>query len=135
MLGIRHFRRELRLVGVASLLYLCAEGTLLGRSLLHRTDFVEEPEQIERDVTTPGNPCTTVKYHEYAKHVPLLIGHCWGHYTNTTKTAATVTLHIFRGMQWISVEADAVTDGGPLAPLSWRVIRSKEVPYSDPWHT
>ena len=131
MPSIGHFSSKLRWFGVASLLCASAEVAIFGVMLArHQTDEVERPGQIPRDVTKLGGPCLPVKDLEYAKYGPLTIGDCKVHYTNAARTAATVTFQFVRGMSWVIVTADAVTDGGPLASLNWRVTRSAEaVPY------
>jgi hypothetical protein len=133
MPDVRHFTRELRWLGVASLIWASAQVAILGVALVrNRSDMVEEPGQIAQDVTKLGGPCLAVKELEYGKYGPLGIGDCKVHYTNVDQTAATVTFQFVRGMSWVIVTADAVTDGGPLASLNWRVTRSTEALRYDP---
>lgn len=127
MPGIRHFSRELRWFGVASLFCASAQVAIFGVTLArHHSDEVERPGQIPREVTKLGGPCVAVKELEYTKYGPLGIGDCKVHYTNVARTSATVTFQFVRDMSWVIVTADAVTDGGPLASLNWRVTRSAE---------
>jgi hypothetical protein len=93
------------------------------------------PGQIAPEVTKLGGPCLAVKQHQYAKYGPLGIGDCKVHYTNVEQTAATVTFQFVRNRSWMVVTADVVTNGGPLATLSWRVTRSTETLPYDPGAT
>jgi hypothetical protein len=130
---LRLFNRELRWLGVASLLFACAQAAIFGVTLVrHQSDVVEMPGQIDRDVTKLGGPCLAVKEREYAKYGPLGIGDCKVHYTNAAQTAATVMVQFVRGMSWVIVSADVATDDGPLASLNWRVTNSIETLRYDP---
>ena len=133
MPDVGRFNRELRWLGVALLLYACTQAAIFGVTLVRRqSDVVERPGQIDREVTKLGGPCLAVKEHEYAKYGPLGIGDCTVDYTNVAHTAATVTLQFVRGMSWVIVTADVVTDGGPLPSLNWRVTHSTENVRYDP---
>ena len=125
MTGIRRFYRKLGWLGVALLVVSCADTAIFGIWLVRgQRDVIETPGPIDQKVTELGGPCMAVKQHEYVKYGPLGLGDCNVHYTNAAQTSATVTLQIFRGDTPIIVTAEAVTDGGPLASLSWRVTRS-----------
>lgn len=118
-----------RHLGLLAVVYISVQVFFFGTSLVHHTALVaEKPGYIERDVTKLGGPCMAVEDYEFHKYGPVGIGKCWFHYTNDTETAATVIFHILRGTQWVSVTARTTTDGGPLATLNWRVIRTKENP-------
>ena len=130
---VRYFSRELRWLGVVLLFCAFAEAAVLGVTLMrHRSDVVEQPGELAKDVTKLGGPCLAITQFEYAKYGPLGIGDCKVHYTNQDETAATVTLQIVRNNSWALVTADVMTDGAPLASLNWRVIRSAERSPDDP---
>lgn len=133
MPGITPFGHQRHLLGLPLFAYICVQAALFGVLLMHRTGVVaEKPGQIERDVTKLGGPCMAIEDYEFHKYGPLRIGKCWVHYTNPTGTSATVIFHIFHGMQWVSVMAETMTNGGPLASLNWRVIRTREIPWYNP---
>lgn len=109
-------------------LFACYQVFFLSAWLHHRVGLVES-ERIDRDVSKLGGPCMAVQSWEYEKLGSIGIGACSVRYTNAAQTAATVELQIFRRNAWAGATADTVTDGGPLASLKWRVIRSAETPW------
>jgi hypothetical protein len=128
VLSISSFRRELKILGALSLLFLGLQIFWFGASLRH-PDILVEPGEIERDVTTLGGPCMAAKRWAYDKLGPVGIGECSAHFTNAARTAAKVKVQIFVRTFWASVTADTVTDGGPLASLNWRVTHGEQTPW------
>jgi hypothetical protein len=128
------FKREIQAFGVVSILCLSAQAAV--EVWKGRRDVTVEPGDIAQNVGSLGGPCEALVQFAYGKyHYAFGIGQCRVRYKNAENDHAIVKLEMFRESQSATLYAEAVSDGGPLASLNWRILRSAKTPWYGPGTT